>query len=123
MGRHEHVNQTDLDGLKKRTSTTTDPTVNDDGVAGYAVASRWYNTTSDEEFVCLDSSTGAAVWKSTTATGETMQSANAAGAVPVDGDVAAWPAVSVGIVTGTGGRIWLARKNATDVYFVELSAN
>lgn len=39
-----------------------DPTINDDNVAGYFVGSRWVNITLDREFVCLDITTGAAVW-------------------------------------------------------------
>lgn len=49
--------------------TTADPTTGDDSADGYAVGSRWFNTVSGEEFVCLASSIGAAVWKSTTDTG------------------------------------------------------
>lgn len=42
------------------------PTVTDDGVAGYIVGTRWLTPTN--EYVCIDDATGAAVWKSTTAT-------------------------------------------------------
>lgn len=52
--------------VRKDTTTTTDPTVGDDSLDGYIVGSRWYNTTSDEEFVALSISAGAAVWLSTT---------------------------------------------------------
>jgi hypothetical protein len=52
-------------------SKTTDPTVNDDGTAGFSIGSRWINVTLDKEFVCLDASTGAAVWTQTTASGST----------------------------------------------------
>jgi hypothetical protein len=47
---------------------------------------------------------------------------NAAGATPVDSDVSAWGSNTLGIVVGTGGRVFGAFKNATDVYFVELTA-
>lgn len=55
------------------TSATTDPDANDDsagtgGNGAYGVGGRWVNTTSDEEFVILDSTPTAAVWKSTTST-------------------------------------------------------
>jgi hypothetical protein len=50
----------------KSNSTGSDPTVNDDNTAGYTIMSRWVNTTSDNEWVCLDATTGAAVWKNTT---------------------------------------------------------
>lgn len=46
-----------------------DPTVNDDDTLGYRAGDRWLNLASDEEFVCFDGTTGAAVWVSTTGTG------------------------------------------------------
>lgn len=46
---------------------TTDPTVDDDADAGYTVGSNWINTTTGHEFVLVDSTTGSAVWVSTTA--------------------------------------------------------
>lgn len=45
---------------------TTSPGVTDDSSAGYQIASRWINTTSKHEFVCVDSTVGAAVWKQIT---------------------------------------------------------
>jgi len=47
---------------------------------------------------------------------------SAAGATPVDTDVSAWANDTIGVVVGTGGRIWAAYKNATDVYYAELTA-
>lgn len=43
------------------------PTVNDDSGDGYAVGSRWIDVTNDKEYICLDATAGAAVWKETTA--------------------------------------------------------
>jgi len=51
------------------TEHITDPTVNDDAAAGYTVGSVWINETTGEAFILVDSTTGAAVWVSTTATG------------------------------------------------------
>ena len=48
------------------------PTSADDNTQGFAVGSRWFDTTNDEEWVCMDASTGAAVWENTT-TGESVQ--------------------------------------------------
>jgi hypothetical protein len=42
------------------------PTANEDSGDGYSVGSRWIDTTADKEYICLDSSVGAAVWKETT---------------------------------------------------------
>lgn len=46
----------------------------------------------------------------------------AAGADPVDSDVSTWGNNTIGIVVGTGGKIFAAYKNSTDCYFVELTA-
>jgi hypothetical protein len=47
---------------------------------------------------------------------------SAAGATPVDSDVSTWNSDTHGIVVGTGGRVWFAFKNSTDVYYVEATA-
>jgi len=41
---------------------TTNPTVNDDDTQGYSVGSQWVNVTTDEAFICVDDSIGAAKW-------------------------------------------------------------
>lgn len=51
-------------GLNK-TNATTDPTVNNDISEGYSIGSRWFNLTSKREFVCLDNTDAAAIWKRT----------------------------------------------------------
>lgn len=53
--------------IKTNLAATTDPGATDDSAAGYAVGSRWTNVTLDKEFVCLDATATAAVWKETTA--------------------------------------------------------
>lgn len=45
------------------------PTVDEDSGDGYAVGSRWIDTTADKEYVCLDATVGAAVWIETTQSG------------------------------------------------------
>lgn len=65
----EHVGLGNVENLKVNLTATTNPGANDDNTQGYAVGSRWVNTTSDNEYVCVDASTGAAVWTETTATG------------------------------------------------------
>lgn len=54
---------------RKYAGKTTAPTVNDDSGDGYAVGDKWLDTTNDKEYVALDVTLGAAVWKETTATG------------------------------------------------------
>ena len=51
---------------KNKFDATGTPTVNNDGTQGYGVGSRWIDITADKEYVCLDASTGAAVWIETT---------------------------------------------------------
>jgi hypothetical protein len=46
------------------------PTVNDDVDLGYSVGSKWYDTTADKAYVCLDATADTAVWKEITPTGE-----------------------------------------------------
>lgn len=43
-------------------AATANPAVGDDDVDGYSVGSIWINVTADDAFICLDASTGAAVW-------------------------------------------------------------
>ena len=52
--------------LKYNLAATTDPTAGDDSGDGYSIGSRWINVSTDKEFVCLDASSGAAVWTETT---------------------------------------------------------
>jgi hypothetical protein len=52
--------------IKCNLSATAAPTINDDSGDDYIVGSRWLDTTNDKEYVCLDNSLGAAVWKETT---------------------------------------------------------
>lgn len=59
----------DNDGLLNNYSATSDPTSTDDTNAGYAIGSKWVNTTSDEAFICLDATASSAVWASLTASG------------------------------------------------------
>lgn len=51
---------------------TAPPGTGDDETAGYAVGSRWLDTTNGAEYVCLDASAGAAVWIETTGGGGTL---------------------------------------------------
>jgi len=58
-----------VENLKVNLTAETDPGVTADGSAGYASGSRWVNTATGKEFVCLSAAAGAALWKETTASG------------------------------------------------------
>lgn len=53
--------------------STSDPTVNDDT---YPIGKVWVNTSNDKAFVCLDNTTGAAVWIETTLESSDITSAD-----------------------------------------------
>lgn len=44
-------------------SANTDPSSGDDAGAGYSVGSIWVNTARDRAWICVDATTGVAVWK------------------------------------------------------------
>jgi len=55
--------------IKNNWAASAAPTTGDDSGSGYVVGSRWIDTTNDKEYVCLDNSSGAAVWTETTGGG------------------------------------------------------
>jgi hypothetical protein len=55
-----------MTAIKINYGAVIDPTAFDDDTLGYAVGSRWINTLTGEEFVCMDDTTNLAVWESTT---------------------------------------------------------
>lgn len=54
------------EAIKTNLTAIVNPFITDDSAAGYAIGSRWINTATDEEFVCLNAAPFGAVWKSTT---------------------------------------------------------
>lgn len=78
-------------------AATGAPTTGDDAADGYSITSRWYDTTSDREYVCLDATVGAAVWRLST---------------PIIGtDVQAYDA-ELAAIAGIGGNGILAKTGA-----------
>lgn len=53
-------------GLKNNFAATTFPLATDDSGDGYAIGSRWVDTTGDESYICLDATLNNAVWSKTT---------------------------------------------------------
>lgn len=48
--------------IKSNLGAAVAPTVNEDSGDGYGVGSQWIDTTADKAYICLDNSSGAAVW-------------------------------------------------------------
>lgn len=83
-------------------AATAAPTVNDDSGDGYDVGSKWYDTTNDALYVCVDATAAAAVWKiASLSTGGSVPS-NAATA-PALGILAhkTWSAAQAALGTAT----------------------
>lgn len=55
---NETTSFSNIDLMRK----TSSPTVNDDNTKGFVVGSRWINTTAGTAFICVNTTTGAAVW-------------------------------------------------------------
>lgn len=60
------VGLADVQDLKVKLDGTTAPTGSNDTTEGYVIGSRWVDVTGDKEYVCLDNSTGVAIWTETT---------------------------------------------------------
>jgi hypothetical protein len=63
---------------KVNLSAVVDPVGTDDSASGYAVGSKWLNTTDGKAFTCFSASVGAAVWKQDTNSGQLEQIGNEA---------------------------------------------
>ena len=80
-----------VNGHKNAYAQTTAPGVNDDVDLNYTVGSRWFDTTADKEYVCLNNSDGAAVWTETTASGGASSGGVVVGSWVVDTEFSAIP--------------------------------
>lgn len=56
---------------KNNLTATTSPTINDDINLGYEGGSLWYNTTSERVYLCVNNTSGGAVWADLTSTATT----------------------------------------------------
>lgn len=72
---------TDMINRRHNLSATVDPAITDDNQTGYFVGSIWVNTTDASVFVCLDPSTGAAVWVRVAASNTVKMNATGGAAV------------------------------------------
>lgn len=54
-----------LDAIPKFNQAAGPPGASNDNTEGYSIspASRWFDTTNQNDYICTDASTGAAVWQ------------------------------------------------------------
>jgi len=52
----------DVENVKNNYSATSGPTASDDSNLGYSIGSNWFDTTSDNAYVAMDVTSGAAIW-------------------------------------------------------------
>lgn len=89
----------------------SNPTVTDDASTGYVVGSRWININTDEEWVLLDSTNGAAVWKITTSSPVGGTVTSVALAMPAIFGVSGSPVTTTGTFT-----VSLNNQNANFIF-------
>ncbi len=84
---------------------TIGPGTSDDQERGYLVGSRWWDTTNDKEYVCLDKTTGAAVWKETTASSGSGSGDVSGPVLSTDEAIARWNGTDGETLQNTGLKI------------------
>ena len=62
----------DVELFKDNLAAAVAPAVGDDNTSGYAVGSKWIDTAADNSYICVDASTGAAVWNQTNGGGSSL---------------------------------------------------
>lgn len=98
----------DLDSIsaKNNYTATTNPTVNDDSSQGYSAGSVWYNTSTQEAYLCTDPANGSAIWILITLTVENLGSAAfvntgiGSGDVPLNSNLGSAAYLPVGTTIG-----------------------
>lgn len=101
--------------VKSNLASATDPAVTDDSASGYAVGSKWLNTTNNRAYVCLNASVGAAVWKETTINTRIFDAiVDATGAGDYTLPSAAFAAGAISVMVKTGTYIETADINIPD---------
>jgi len=85
------------EAIKSNLAAAVAPDANDDSASGYAISSKWIDTTADKAYICLDATATAAVWI------EITQSGSGA-VVTTKGDVFGFSTVNARIPVGTDGQ-------------------
>lgn len=100
--------------------STSIPTTSNDSTENYAQGSRWFNTASKTEYICLDASVGAAVWVQVAAS--TSTDIVTVGFV-LDGAGVIIPAGSAGYkeIAIAGTLVgWTVLSNASDTFTIDI---
>ena len=61
-----NLDKIDANNPKHNFGATTSPTTTDDDSAGYSIGSVWVDTSGQQAYICIDATTGSAVWKQIT---------------------------------------------------------
>jgi len=93
MGTFGNINSQAEYAGKNNLAAVVAPVVTDDSASDYEIGSTWVDTVAKKEYVCVDDSVGAAVWKETTTT------ATPGGTVTTDNTL--WVAESGGTAHGS----------------------
>jgi hypothetical protein len=111
-----------IDGQDNYAATAA-PSVTDGVLIGYHVGSRWIDTTNDKAYICLDATSGAAVWTEVTASAGSGES-NTASNVNTEGFGLFKQKTSVdleflGVSTGSP-KIYLSTDSTKNVVFLDI---
>jgi len=98
----------------KNNQTTTDPTVSNDTTEDYVVGSQWTNTTDDSVWICVNNSTGAAVWLPLAGAGTSNQYFDAYDSTGGTAIPAAWTDVPL-VVEGQKDALYTHAASAAEV--------
>lgn len=98
-------------GETNKLDATVAPTSSDDSGSDYSVGSVWVDVTADKSYVCVDSTSSAAVWKETSPTSHSindLSDVDTATSAPTDGEVLTWSASGSQWEpqTGTSPNLW-----------------
>jgi hypothetical protein len=113
MGDHADIDHTGLtgvgSGVLNKFDGTAAPTVNDDTGDGYTEGSMWVDVTNDRAYICLDDSSGAAVWREIGAS------------LGIQTYTPTWTAASVNPALGNGTITGHYQKIADKLYWLNIS--
>ena len=98
--------------VRRDTITNVDPSASDDSTQGYVIGSRWINTGTNDEFVCVSAVAAAAVWVQTSPSGGAPH--NIISATHGNTAAPAHTTETLSDVLAYNGSNWTARRNTSD---------